>query len=228
MSAEQKLAVLQEKQLCLFCYRHLNSQECFAKADARYKGCGLNGCKDHHNEELHCTAQLFSVHAQPASPVPGAQIFTLQHNLKNGCNISFDGGSDRTTVIEGYARRMGLRRLSCSTSAMGLGQTEAVTGGMYVLTLCDRWGKVHYLEAMGVPHIFTGPAAKSSKNLRKQFMKTYTPLSGELHQTGEATDVCIGADYPQLQPKHIEQEMRNGPLHVYRSVFGCGFILRGE
>ena len=40
MSAEQKLGVLQEKQLCLFCYKHLNSQECFAKSDASYKGCG--------------------------------------------------------------------------------------------------------------------------------------------------------------------------------------------
>ena len=58
-------------------------------------------------------------------------------------------------------------------------------------------------------------------------MRTYTPLSGELHQTGEATDVCIGADYPHLQPKHIEQEMNNGPLHVYRTVFDCGFVLRG-
>ena len=53
------------------------------------------------------------------------------------------------------------------------------------------------------------------------------PLSGELHQTGEATDICVGADYPQLQPKHIEKEMGDGQLHVYQSVFGCGFILRG-
>jgi len=98
---------------------------------------------------------------------------------------------------------------------------------MYVLTLCDRWMKVHYLEAMAVPHIYTGQAAKCPKNMRKRFMKTYTPLSGELHQTGEATDVCIGADYPQLQPKHIEREMGDGPLHIYQSVFGCRFVLRG-
>jgi hypothetical protein len=58
-------------------------------------------------------------------------------------------------------------------------------------------------------------------------MRTYTPLSKELHQTGEATDVCIGADYPHLQPKHIEQESKDGPLHIYKSIFGGGFILRG-
>jgi len=53
------------------------------------------------------------------------------------------------------------------------------------------------------------------------------PPSDELRQTEAATDVCIGADYEHLQPKHIEQEIKGGPLHIYRSTFGCGFILRG-
>jgi len=228
MSAEQKLAVLQEKQLCLYCYKHLSSQECFAKNDAGYKGCGFNGCKDPHSEELHyvtTTARLFSVHAQPADPQPGAQIFTLRQNIKDGCNVAFDSGSDRTAVTEEYARRRGLQRLGCSTSAMGLGQTAATSGGMYVVEICDKWGNMHRLEAMAVPHIYTGPAARCPKNLRKRFLRTYTPLSGELHQTGAATDVCIGADYPHLQPKHIEQEMGGGPLHIYQSIFGKGFIL---
>jgi hypothetical protein len=80
---------------------------------------------------------------------------------------------------------------------------------------------------MAVPHIHTGPAARCPQNLRKRFLRTYMPLSGELHQTGEATDICVGADYPQLQPKHIEKEIGNGQLHVYQSAFGCGYILRG-
>jgi hypothetical protein len=84
---------------------------------------------------------------------------------------------------------------------------------MYMVTICDRNLKVHYLEALAVPCIYTGPAAICPKDLRTRFMRTYTPLSKELHQTGAATDVCIGADYPHLQPKHIEQEM-DGPLHV--------------
>ena len=53
MTAEQKLAAAQEKRLCLFCFKHLTSQECFAKTDAAYKGCGVNGCKEHHNADLH-------------------------------------------------------------------------------------------------------------------------------------------------------------------------------
>jgi hypothetical protein len=29
------------------------------------------------------------------------------------------------------------------------------------------------------------------------------------------------------EPWHIEQEMRAGPLHIYKSAFSCGNILRG-
>jgi hypothetical protein len=230
LSAEQKLAVLQEKNLCIFCYKHQTVRDCYAKAKAGYKGCAVGGCGGHHAEELHWVVQaarLFSVHVQPADPEPGTQIFTLRHNIPGGCNIAFDGGSDRTTVTESYAKRMGMQRLSCNTTAVGLGQAAATSGGMYVMMLSDRWGNEHKLEAMAVPHIHTGPAARCPQNLRKRFLRTYMPLSGELHQTGEATDICVGADYPHLQPKHIEKEIGNGQLHVYQSAFGCGYILRG-
>ena len=89
-----------------------------------------------------------------------------------------------------------------------------------MVTICDRNLKVHYLEALAVPHIYTGPAAKSPTNLRTRFMRTYTPLSKELHQTGEATDVCIGADYPHLQPKHIEQESSDSAHSISLQVRG--------
>jgi len=153
------------------------------------------------------------------------QVFSLRQNLKQGCNIAYDGGSSQTFVTEEYAKRKGLKRIGGAAAAFGLGETEATVEDIYMVTICDRNLKVHYLEALAVPYIYTGPAATCPKNLRTRFMRTYTPLPKELHQTGAATDVCIGADYPHLQPKHIEQEM-DGPLHVYKVIFDCGFVLR--
>ena len=69
--------------------------------------------------------------------------------------MAFDGSSNRTTVTKEYAKRMGLQQLSCKTSAMGLGQTEATPGNMYVVKLVDSQGKEHRLEAMAVPFIYT-------------------------------------------------------------------------
>ena len=62
LSSEQKMAKLQGWQLCLFCFKHRVDQECFLKKEDDYKGCGVNGCKGHHHEDLHYvieTARLF-------------------------------------------------------------------------------------------------------------------------------------------------------------------------
>ena len=97
MSSEQKLAALQERQLCVFCYKHQSSQVCYAKSDAGYRGCTVSGCGAHHADELHWVTQmarLFSVHAQPAGADPGAQIFSLRQNLKQDLNVAYDNGAD--------------------------------------------------------------------------------------------------------------------------------------
>ena len=62
LSSEAKLAKLQEWNRCLYCFKHWEEQECFARKDNNYKGCGINGCKGHHHEDLHYvieTARMF-------------------------------------------------------------------------------------------------------------------------------------------------------------------------
>ena len=58
-------------------------------------------------------------------------------------------------------------------------------------------------------------------------METSPSIVG-LSQSGRPTDICVGADYWQLQPRFLENEWGGGSLKIYRSAFGCGFILRGE
>ena len=62
LSPEAKLAKLQEWKMCLYCFKHWEGRECFARSDSDYKGCGLNGCEGHHHESLHYvieTARMF-------------------------------------------------------------------------------------------------------------------------------------------------------------------------
>jgi hypothetical protein len=47
----------------------------------------------------------------------------------------------------------------------------------------------------------------------------------EHHQTGKDTEICFRFDYWHLQPWYIKQEMRAGPLHIYKLAFSCGYIL---
>jgi len=53
LSDEAKVAKLQEHGRCLYCFRHGANQECYARSDSNYKGCGLLGCKGHHQQDLH-------------------------------------------------------------------------------------------------------------------------------------------------------------------------------
>jgi hypothetical protein len=51
-----------------------------------------------------------------------------------------------------------------------------------------------------------------------KFMETAPSYVG-LSQSGAATDICIGADNWQLQPRYVERERSGGPLEIYRSAF---------
>jgi hypothetical protein len=52
-------------------------------------------------------------------------------------------------------------------------------------------------------------------------------MAWNLHQHGGVTDVCIGMDYPFLQSRNLEKELRGSLLLLYTSVFGGGLILCG-
>jgi hypothetical protein len=41
------------------------------------------------------------------------------------------------------------------------------------------------------------------------------------------TYICIGMDYPFLQPRHLKQEQCSGLLHLYTSLLEGGLILLG-
>jgi hypothetical protein len=233
MSPGRKVAKLQEMRLCFFCFRHSRDAECFARRYPDYKGCEENGCGEHHHRSLHWQAivgRLFQIDVQPECHEPGAQVFTLRQNLKNregSCNLAFDGGSDQTVVTEEYAKRMGFWKLKEGAAVVGFGETTPLFADVYEIAVTERAGKQHYLEAVAVPRIHTGPAARCPQDLRYRFLRIYNPPAEEMHQTGEDTDICIGANHWELLPTYVEQQLWKGPLHIYRSAFGCGYIVRG-
>ena len=74
-------------------------------------------------------------------------------------------------------------------------------GDVYEVEVADRLGKAVRLEAIAVPLIYGGPAAKCLGNIMRRFMETAPSPSIGQSQSGAATDICIGADYWQLQPR---------------------------
>jgi hypothetical protein len=174
-----------------------------------------------------CTGRWQKAECSKCMCGPRSRIFTLKQNLKQdgvSFNLALGGGSDRTLVTEGYAKKMVLRKLGGRAAVVGFAETPPTFGDVYEASLTERWGRQHPLEAVAVPWIYIGPAADSPWNLRTRFLQTYTPLSEELQQTGEYSDICIRADYWHLLPQYIKREMRDGLFYIYKPAFGCGYF----
>ncbi len=58
------------------------------------------------------------------------------------------------------------------------------------------------------------------KSRKKRKAEVRYLLLGVFQTVAIGIDIIISMDYPFLQPRHLEQEMRGGPLHLYTSVFG--------
>jgi len=70
LSAESRLAKLQEWRLCLYCFRHRAKEECYSRSGEEYQGCGVKECRDHHHRSLHyalIVARVLTGHGQPAA-----------------------------------------------------------------------------------------------------------------------------------------------------------------
>ncbi len=72
------------------------------------------------------------------------------------------------------------------------------------------------IRAVVVETILNGPDAKCPDNLAWRFMQSRNAKPWDLHQPGGVIDICLGMDYPFLQPRHLEKEsgVAGTPLHL--------------
>jgi hypothetical protein len=100
-------------------------------------------------------------------------------------------------------------------------------GELYEVPLRASGKRDIIIKAVAVEAIHNGPPARCPENIATRFLQSRNAKSGDLSQAGGVTDICLGMDYPFLQPKYLEKEFTGGQLHLYTSVFGVGLILRG-
>ncbi len=63
-------------------------------------------------------------------------------------------------------------------------------------------------------------------NVTWRLLQPRGPTAWDLHQLCRAIDALIGKNYTFPETKHLEENMRGGPLHLHTSVFGGCLILR--
>jgi hypothetical protein len=233
MSPEQRVVKANDLQLCLICLKHRADRECFTKARPEFKGCSEGGCGMEHHPLLHwalIVARLFQVQVVADSYTPGTQVFQLRQRVKMGkteVGLAFDGGSNQSFATMEYASKKRLKKVGVAVPVIGFGSPEPVMGELYEVPLRASGKRDIIIKAVAVEAIHNGPPARCPENIATRFLQSRNAKADSLSQAGGAIDICLGMDYPFLQPKYLEKEFTGGQLHLYTSVFGAGLILRG-
>ncbi len=141
--------------------------------------------------------------------------------------LAFDGGSNQSVITKEYAARKKLKKVGFTVLVIGFGSPEPEMGELYEVPLKVSGKREITIKAVAVEAIHNGPAAKCPDNITTRFLQSRNTKSWDLNQAGGAIDICLGMDYPFLQPRHLEKEFRAGQLHLYTTVFGGGLILHG-
>jgi hypothetical protein len=71
---------------------------------------------------------------------------------------------------------------------------------MYEVPLRGSEKRKITVSAVLVAAIYNGPPAVCPQDITWRFWQTRAATAHDLHQPGGATDICIGMDYPFLQP----------------------------
>ncbi len=146
--------------------------------------------------------------------------------------MAFDGGSNQSIITKEFAARKKLKKVVITVPVItvpviGFRSPEPEMREMFEVPLRAS-GKQHIIiRAVAEEAIHNGPAAKCPDNISWRFMQSRNAKAWDLHQPGGAIDICLGMDYPFLQPRHLKKEFRGGQLHLYTSVFGGGLIPQG-
>jgi hypothetical protein len=233
MSPEQREVKANELHLCLTCLRHTADKECFAKGKADFKGCSEGRCGMEHHPMLHwalIVARLFQVQVVAESYPPGTQVFQLQQRVKIGkteVSRAFDGGSNQSAITKEYDTRKKLKKVGFTVPVVGFGSPEPEMGELYEGPLRTSGKREVIIKTVAGETIYNSPAATCPENIATRFLQSRNAKSWDLDQAEGQVDVCLGMDYPHLQPRHLEKEFRGGQLHLNTSVFGSDLILAG-
>jgi hypothetical protein len=119
-----------------------------------------------------------------------------------------------------------LKKVGFAVLVIGFGSPEPVMGELYEVPLRASGKRDITIKAVAVEAIHNSPPARCPENIATRFLQSRNAKLESLSQAGGVTDICLGMDYPFLQPKYLEKEFTGGQLHLYTSVFGAGLILR--
>jgi hypothetical protein len=236
---EERLAVVRRRELCILCFRHLDTKRCWSLG--KVDNCNVRGCGRAHNYLLHDVLQNEEV--LMVSALPGRvskpelvlrcrQIVAAEN--EGQCfrlNILYDWGATVSMISEEAVEVMGLSITKQAKRIIkGLGGATTVSKGTCTLSLVARNGDRKTVTAWEVGEIASLPGGQPPEDVDEHFPGLgYLSEPNCLIQREGSIHVLLGMDHAHLMPEHVaESTDLSSQLRLMSSMFGGQHILVGE
>jgi hypothetical protein len=171
LSPQQRQKVIEERELCQLCYRHLRGRECWSKD--KVPNCGVDGCQAAHHHLLHGALVQGRVMVVQEIGARKTEVFLCREDIRmkgageaNSLHALYDWGATVTLVTHAAAAKAGLERMrQVSAAIAGLGSRCTVVDSYYMVPVVNGDDVVRVVRALGVDHI-AALAATDSRGLR--------------------------------------------------------------
>jgi hypothetical protein len=162
LSPQQRLKVIEDRELCHLCYWHLQERECWSKD--KVPNCRVDGCQAAHHHLLHGALLQGRVMVVQEIGARKAEVFLCREDVcvrsageANSLHALYDWGATVTLVTHAAAAKAGLeRKRQVSAAIAGLGGRCTMVDSYYMVPVVDGNDVV---KALGVDHIATLAAA---------------------------------------------------------------------
>jgi hypothetical protein len=236
---EERLAVVRRRELCILCFRHLDTKRCWSLG--KLSNCNVRGCGRGHNYLLHDVLQNEEVMMVSAMPSrTGGQEPSLRCRQmvaaenEGQCfrlNVLYDWGATVSIISEEAVEVMGLATTKQAKRIIkGLGGVTTVSKGTCTLSLVARNGDRKAVTAWEVGEIASLPGGEPPEDVDEQFPGLrYLSEPNCLIQKAGPIHLLLGMDHAHLMPKHVaESTDLSSQLRLMSSMFGGQHILVGE
>ncbi len=157
--------MIEDRELCHLCYRHLQGRKCWSKD--KVPNCGVDGCQAAHHHLLHDALVQGRVMVVQEIGAKKAGVFLCREDVRmrsaseaNSLHTLYDWGATVTLVTHAAAAKAGLERKRQVVAAVaGLGGRCTMVDSYYMVPVVDSDDVVRVVKSLGVDHIATLAAA---------------------------------------------------------------------
>jgi hypothetical protein len=236
---DERLAVVRCRELCILCFRHLDTKRCWSLG--KVDNCNVRGCGRAHNYLLHDVLQneeVLMVSALPGRVSEPESVLRCRQMVANEnegqcfrLNVLYDWGATVSMISEEAVEVMGLSiARQAKRIIKGLGGATTVSKGTCTLSLVARNGDRKTVTAWEVGEVASLPGGQPPEDVDEQFPGLrYLSEPNCLIQRAGPIHVLLGMDHAHLMPEHVaESTDLSSQLRLMSSMFGGRHILVGE